>query len=290
MTASLGRSIAAVACWAAGAALASDGLPAGMSFIAQGVGGQWGLYRAEAGAAKRVPTALEPRHACVAASAGQAVYAASDGTVRLLRLDGSGERVLAESDAKRSYTQPCLSPDAALIYAVEMQDGKSIETEIVRLPASGGEPVRIARQPGAQHEPFIHAGRWLTYASVACSDGCDRLLVEVWLRDLIGGTARQLTLLNAISQTPVSDGKRVVFTSNVSGAYQLWQVGLDGANARRLTDGPANALSPAFCAGEVYFIAMAPGGASLMRLTADGKAVALPVPGLTSFRSLRCQT
>jgi hypothetical protein len=134
----------------------------------------------------------------------------------------------------------------------------------------------------------VYQRRWLVYASVGCSDGCEELLVEIWGRDLLTGKARQLTLLNALSQGPVTDGRRVVFSSNASGAHQVWQVGIDGSGVRQLTAGTTQAISPALCGGAVHFVLAGPGGAVLARLADDGSVAELPVPGLKSFRALRC--
>ena len=266
----------------------SPALPPGMSFVAQEASGAWRLHRVTAaGRATVLPTQLEPRQACVAAKAGRAVYAAADGSVRGIDLASGAETVLARSTPRAGYTQPCLSDDGGEVYALEMTDGKSIETEIVRLAPNGG-PVRIARQTGAQHDPFISAKRWLVYGHVGCAEGCDTLLVEIWLRDLLAGTARQITLLNALSQSPVTDGQRVVFSSNAGGSFQLWQVGADGGGLRQLTHGAQQALYPALCAGEVHFVRAGPQGAVLARLAADGTVSEFAVPGLSSFRALRC--
>ncbi len=277
-------------CAAAGAAHAQAGaaLPPGMSFVAQDTAGAWGLYRVdERQAVLRVPTQQEPRQACVVPDGSKVVYAAADGTIRLVAVAAGQETVLVRADPKRSYTQPCMSADGREVYVVEMADGKSLETEILRFD-SAPEPARIARQPGAQHDPFVYQRRWLVYASVGCSDGCEELLVEIWGRDLLTGKARQLTLLNALSQGPVTDGHRVVFSSNASGTHQLWQVGMDGSGPRRLTEEPTQALSPALCGGALHFVRAKPGGTVIARLGDDGSITELPVPGLTSFRALRC--
>lgn len=285
------------ALWAVGLALAAApshaqpnaSLPPGMSFVAQDASGSWGLYSVdERRNAVRLPTQAEPRQACVTPDGGNAVYAAADGTVRLRAAATGKEAVLARADPQRSYTQPCLSADGRDVVVVEMMGGKSLETDILRYASGVAEPARIARQPGAQHDPFLYQGRWLVYASVGCSEGCEELLVEIWMRDLIAGKARQLTLLNALSQGPVTDGKRVVFSSNASGTHQLWQINLDGSGLRRLTDGLAQAVSPAICGGAVHFVRAGPSGAALAKLDEDGSVVELPVAGLKSFRSLRC--
>jgi WD40-like Beta Propeller Repeat len=279
-------------CAGSGLAHAAEALPAGMSFVAQDAAGAWSLYRVDdKHQPVRMVTEFEPRQACVSPSGRNAVYAAADGSLRVIRAaaqpEAARETVIAQPTPQRSYTQPCLVGDSGDVVAVEMADGKSIETEILRF-AGSSEPVRIARQPGAQHDPYVHQGRRLVYTSVSCSEGCDRLLVEIWSRDLITADARQLTLLNALSQSPVTDGRRVVFSSNASGSFQLWQVGIDGVGVRRLTDGLTQATQPALCGGDVFFVKSGPEGSSIARL-ADGGAVAeVVLPGLKSFRALRC--
>lgn len=279
--------------YAAGLLLAAAGLaqgqtlPPGLSWIARDAAGAWNLYRVDAArGVVRLPTELEPRQACVSADGTRAVYTAADGTLRTI--DAGRESVLARPDAKRAYTQPCLDSAGRDVVAVEMADGKSIDTEILRFGTGGGEPSRIARQPGAQHDPFLYRGRWLAYANVHCSDGCERLIVEIWSRDLVAAEARQLTLLNALSQAPVTDGRRVVFSSNASGTFQLWEVGLDGSGLRRLTDGSAQATQPALCGGQLLFVRATPQGAAIARLEADGRVTEIPVPGHNAVRALRC--
>ena len=281
---------------ATGACAADERLPVGLSLIAQDAQGHWGLHAVQQGTLRAIPTELEPRQACVSFATGTAFYAAADESLRLVELATGRETVLARSDARRSYTQPCLSADGRERYAVEMQDGKSIETEIVHfVPAPGGGTAGsealaqpMARQPGAQLDPFLAVRRWLVYTSVACSDGCDRLMTEIWVRDLLAGTARQLSLLNAVSQSPVTDGSRVVFSSNAGGPYSLWQVRVDGSGLQRLTAGPDSDLQPALCQDALYFVRATPEGYRLMRLPADGQAQALALPGLQRLRALRC--
>ncbi len=279
--------------WAANfTAAATPTLPRGMSFVAQNTAGNWGLYWVDPHhTVQQIKTQFEPRQACVSPQGPQAIYAAADGSLRRINAAGA-ETELIRASAQHSYTQPCMAADASEVYAVQMQDGKSIETELLRFGPSSQEPERIARQPGAQHDPYVHQKRWLVYASVGCSDGCEELLVEIWLRDLLSGKTRQLSLLNALSQNPVTNGKQVVFSSNASGTHQLWQVGIDGQGQKQLTHGPAQATAPAWCAGSLYFVRTTPTTSILARLEPNGKVLELPLshptPNLTSLRNLRC--
>lgn len=287
----LGLVVLALGSGAAWAQPAGGGLVAGLSFVAQAADGLWRLYRVdERGAVQPVATQTEPRQACVTApgtTPARAVYVGADAALRLVTLDGS-ERVLARTDARRSYTQPCLSADGSEVVVVEMADGKSIDTEILRFSDSRREGEPVAPQAGAQHDPYLWNRRLLVYAHVGCSVGCQQLLVEIWLRDLVSGQARQLSLLNALSQNPVTDGRRVVFSSNATGGFQLWEVGVDGSGQRQLTRDLAQATSPALCGGALYFVSAGPSFTSIARLADDGTAVPIPVPGLKGFRSLRC--
>ena len=280
-------------CAATPEVLVAGELPPGMSFVARDKAGLWGLYRAdERHLAVKVATQFEPRQACVTPDGSRAVYLAADGTLRSVSpAREPQEVVLVAPTPQRAYAQPCLSADGLEIYAVEMADGRSVNTEVIRFSAGAAgwsEPVRLAPQPGAQHDPHVHQKRRLVYANVGCSNGCDELLVEIWARDFITGKTRQLSLLNALSQGPVTDGRRVVFSSNASGTHQLWQVGWDGSGQHQITEIPGQALRPALCGDGLFFLHVTPGKSTISHLLGDGTIEEIPVPGLNSFRALRC--
>lgn len=61
---------------------------------------------------------------------------------------------------------------------------------------------------------------------------------EIWLADIDGANARQLTPGKKLDANPSfsPDGKRILFTSNRSGTSQLWTIPIDGGEATALTD------------------------------------------------------
>lgn len=267
------------------------GLPQGLYYIgfdAQKPG--WVVYLVgEEGRVDRISTQIEPRSICILPDLTKGVYAGADGNIRIIDVRSGSEKVVAEGRSDLSVVQPCwIDASGNGIVQVEMMDGKSVETEIVGIDLRTGVRRHLARQPGAQFEPQIHEGRLLAYSSVACSEGCIDLLQEIWWRDLLTGEARQLTLLNAISHTPVWHGRSIVFSSNASGSYQLWQVSVAGGEPVRLTWSGTNDVSPASCGGNIFFLRSQPGGTYLMKTTSAGEIKFNTVPGSGAMRGLRC--
>jgi TolB protein len=68
---------------------------------------------------------------------------------------------------------------------------------------------------------------------------------EILLMNADGTDRRQLTSDNSSDLTPVAspDGRYIVFTSNRSGNFEVWRMGMDGTNLLRLTDS-AGATGP----------------------------------------------
>jgi Tol biopolymer transport system component len=259
-------------------------LPAGLSFI--GLKDRaWRLYVVgPSGAVHEVATAQEPRAASVSLAAARAVYVSAEGDLRALSFTGGDERVLLARSKEFAIAQPAFAPGGAEVYAVEMKEGASAETDIVLLRSTGaGAPRRIVSQPGAQFEPTpARAGRYLLYSSVSCVLGCGRILQEIWRKDLLGGEAIQLTLLNAIARQPVAspDGTAVYFSSDRAGNYHIWRMGWDRGQPVALSSGAVTDSNPVVDRdGNVYFIRHVAAGVRFMRLDGSGHATELPLPG-----------
>ena len=126
----------------------------------------------------------------------------------------------------------------------------------------------MVTQRSAQFEPYFHAPDTLYYANVLCTEGCGRVIQEIWRKNLVSGQAEQLTLMNAIAQQPVvsPDGKWLVFSSDKAGNFHLWRMELATRRVEQLTAGRVTDISPAVDGnGEVYFIRRSRDGTRLMR-------------------------
>lgn len=288
-------------CWALCAMAQAAAFPTGLYLIGLDASLKWRVLGAVDGKAVPIDTQIEPREAAIDSGRATLAYVGADGALRLRNLAAGSERVLMSASAKVAYTQPAFSSDPDLLYFVEMKDGKSVDTELIEMRLSSGAQRRVAIQPGAQFEPFVLGNRWLVYSSVSCSEGCPALLEEIWVKNLIGDDTRQITLLNALSREPATDGRIVVFSSNAGGGrYALWQVGIDGTDMKRLdmaapvlqkdgtTSLEGNDISPALLpGGRIAFIRSSPKGTSVLLRSKDGVIEDITPPGIRAVRSLR---
>jgi Tol biopolymer transport system component len=281
--------LAAILCGTA--AHAAGDLPAGLSFI--GLKDRlWRIYVVDrAGALQELATAQEPRAASVSLTGARIVYVSADGDLRSASLRGGDERVVAARSKERAMAQPVLAPDGATAFVVEMKQGTSADTDILQLRLSGGAPRVVVSQPGAQFEPSLaRGGRYLLYSSVSCVLGCGRILQEIWRKDLLGGEAVQLTLLNAIARQPfaTADGAAIYFSSDKAGNFHIWRMGADGSQPVPLTSGAVTDSNPVVDGdGRVYFVRHDASGVKLMRLEPGGRETQLVLPaGVQDIRDL----
>jgi hypothetical protein len=243
--------------------------------------GRWQLHivAPEASEPRIVRTAEEPRTPTYHPGKGKVAYIGADGSLCEITLKDATERVLLPPDPERIFTQPAYDAEGNRLFVVVLRNRKSLETDIVVLENGREKPV--VTQRSAQFEPYLHATDLLYYANVLCTDGCGRVIQEIWRKHLVSGQAEQLTLMNAIAQQPVvsADGTWLVFSSDKAGNFHLWRMELATGRVERLTAGRVTDINPAIDAnGQVWFIRRSREGAGLMRLGADGTPRPLPLP------------
>ncbi|MDT7605270.1 MAG: hypothetical protein QOF61_3267, partial [Acidobacteriota bacterium] len=113
-----------------------------------------------------------------------------------------------------------------------------------RMPAQGGEPVRVEGVGQDAHEPSVaRTGGRLAYSQQSVD-------TNIWRVPLRGGAANderphKLVASSRRDENPrlSPDGQKIVFESNRSGARELWVCDGDGANQAQLTSfgGPVTA-------------------------------------------------
>lgn len=198
--------------------------------------------------------------------------------------------VLLSPSAEASYAQPEIDEKNNALYVVQLKQGKSVDTDILRLDLTAKATSPLIIQRSAQFEPKL-ADSWLYYSNVHCVLGCGKIIQEIWRYHSVSGIAEQLTLLNTISRQPAVDEKNqwLYFSGNGGGNYHIYRQSLAEKHARpeRLTEGEVTDMSPALADDKLYFIRQQAQRASLMCRTQKGELHSLPLPeGITQLRDL----
>src|SRR5271165_3248926 len=98
-------------------------------------------------------------------------------------------------------------------------------------PVAAQEPIRFARTPDISPD-----GRLVAFS----------YLGDIWVVDAIGGVARPVTMHEKHDIYPVfsPDGRKIAFSSNRHGSYDVFVVPIQGGKPRRLTfDSAADMVS-----------------------------------------------
>ena len=117
--------------------------------------------------------------------------------------------------------------------------------------------------------------------------------VEVWLADLDGANAVQLTSMGApVTAVPrwSPDAQTIAFHSNLEGQFEIYRIPASGGKPRRLTSHPANDQEPSFSrdgqwiyfgsnrTGEYQIWKIPPSGGEAVQVTHNGGDVAFESP------------
>jgi dipeptidyl aminopeptidase/acylaminoacyl peptidase len=134
-----------------------------------------------------------------------------------------GKRPMKIDDlfAFKRVSDPQISPDGkAVVYVVGEVDlaGNKITSSLWLAPADGkGEPKRLTNAPGKKdsHPRWSPDGKRILFESNRSGDG------QLWIIDLEGGEARQLTKISTEASDAVwsPDGKMIAFVSAVYPEY-----------------------------------------------------------------------
>src|SRR4030095_2432401 len=136
--------------------------------------------------------------------------------------------------------------------------------------ASPSAPVRAISSTRQDGNPQLSPdGRHLASPSNRSGD------VEIWVSDLDGANAFQLTTMGApATGTPrwSPDGISITFNSNLEGHWDVYIVAASGGKARRLTADPSNDAAPSFSRDGrfIYFNSNRTGEYQIWKVSATG--------------------
>lgn len=256
--------------WLSGGLASGEPLPPGLSFIGLKAGA-WQIYLArKPHTLEVVRTESEPRSATFNCRTGTVAYAGADGTIREVSLKDATDRLILGVQKEWMFTEPTYSEDGNTLVMVGMKGRSSQDTEIVAINRDDpANKVRfITSQPGAQFDPYLTNNNVLFYTSVSCSQGCGKIIQEIWRKDLRTMEAEQITLSNAVSKQPIvsKDAPWLYFSSNKTGSYHIWRMNLSGVSMEEeLTFARSTDVSPVLdTSGNLYFIRHSEQGVDLI--------------------------
>lgn len=109
--------------------------------------------------------------------------------------------------------------------------------DLYRIGADATNLERITSETGDELVPAPSPdGKWVIYVRKATTDADE----EIYLLNRATGEQRNLSNHEKNDTDPnwSADGQKIVFTSNRSGNYDIWEMNRDGSNLKQLTDSP----------------------------------------------------
>ena len=121
------------------------------------------------------------------------------------------------------------SPDGGTIFLGSHHEGRG--AQIYRMPATGGEPVKVSPEAPSWWHGISPDGGVLAY--VAARGG--RRVIDVYTLEF-GGEERRLTLGEGQCDGPEfsADGSRIYYNCDRTGQAQIWVMAADGRGQRQL--------------------------------------------------------
>ncbi len=151
---------------------------------------------------------------------------------------------------------PAWSPDGKQLAFVQRREG---EPSAVAVATADGSDVRVLLRADSTY-PLLRSPAWSPDGKqVALVRSAGGTAGEIWLLPVAGGEPRRVSQdpPGVFSLSPLfsSDGQRIVFQSNRSGATNLWSMDLRGGNLQQLTTGAGPDESPSIARdGSIVYV------------------------------------
>jgi Tol biopolymer transport system component/aminoglycoside phosphotransferase (APT) family kinase protein len=196
-----------------------------------------------------------------------------DGQELLFASERSGQYQIWLSDADGANQRQLTAIDGIAINGRWSPDGASIvfdartkeDTDVYVIGAEGGQARRLTTNPSVDHLPsFSRDGRWIYFASDRTGSP------EVWRMPFEGGTATQVTRGGGHTAVESPDGRRLVYSKNLS-PVSLWHAPVTGGDEVPLAaDIASTALFVVRAEGVYFAVRHADGTRSLRFASLEG--------------------
>jgi TolB protein len=238
-----------------------------IAFLAN-INGNWDLFVTDDNGKNRIQltdTAYDEKDPSWSKDRKNIVYAASDGQLNIINLQTKKIDLIAETRLKTSKISPSFSPDGRMIaFAQFRPPEQGDDTDLMSYDLETRKISRIIDQYAIQMWPvWSPGGNRMVYANMHCSGECGRVIQELWIIDPREKWSRQLLLTHSFCQHPVwsKDGRKIAFSSDKSGNYDIWVVDLASWHLKQITADEGLDVKPAWSADgkKLAFVSMRSG-------------------------------
>ncbi|MBP8240666.1 MAG: PD40 domain-containing protein [Saprospiraceae bacterium] len=187
----------------------------------------------------------------------------------------------AQDNAVYFAEYPALSPDGQTIYF-------SYDSDIWRVPASGGLATRLTAMDGHETRPRVSPdGKWLAFSANQFGSS------DVYIMPVAGGDIQRLSWHEASDDVECWswDSQRIYFTSSRYNRISTYSVAVGGGTPERLFEHYFNNVhNPAIHPQTGEFFSTTVGKAPILRTARATKAPSIPTsnPGIPKPGSSRC--
>lgn len=177
------------------------------------------------------------------------LYSTSDGQLNIIDVETKEVKHLSIEGKDGKKTSASFSPDGKEIIFVYFKPGALDDTELCIYNLEDGNSKTLLDQCGGQYFPrWSTNGDQIVYTHIHCSSGCGQIIQELWVADSRGGNARQLLMTNSLCMQPAwsKDGKKIAFSSDKTGNFDIWIYSQEDSKLEQLTTDPNLDVSPAW--------------------------------------------
>ena len=158
-------------------------------------------------------------------------------------------RHLPVGRTREGAASPSLSQNGLSLIYVRFNREAADDTDLAIFDLERNTHTPFIDQPGPQLFPdWSPDGKQIVYTSGHCGMECGRVIQELWIAEVNGKSARQLLMTNSHCTHPIwsRDGKRIAFSSDMSGNFDIWVVTVEDGHLEQITSDLHLDTSPAW--------------------------------------------